>query len=92
MPAPIGPGGAYEVSFRATPGGHLSFATLLVPSNDFFFAPDTARAAFLRYTEGKSVSAVWRPVTSPLRPRSMHHLGYGISAQWKGAHHAKSRT
>ena len=39
-PAPIGPGGAYEFSFEATPGDRLSFAAMFVPSNDLFFAPD----------------------------------------------------
>ena len=39
-PGPIGPGGAYEASFDAAPGSRLSFATMFVPSNDFFYAPD----------------------------------------------------
>jgi hypothetical protein len=39
-PAPIGPGQAYEFSFSAAPGSKLSFATMFVPSNDFFYAPD----------------------------------------------------
>lgn len=39
-PAAIGPGGAYEVSFDATPGSKLSFATMFVHSNDLFYAPD----------------------------------------------------
>lgn len=39
-PAPIGPGGAYEFSFEATPGDRLSFAAMFVPSNDLFLAPD----------------------------------------------------
>ena len=39
-PAPIGPGGAYEFSFTAPKGSYLSLATMFVPSNDFFFAPD----------------------------------------------------
>ncbi len=38
-PAAIGPGGAYEVSFGATPGHKLSFATMMVQSNDLFYAP-----------------------------------------------------
>lgn len=38
-PAPIGPGGAYEFSFTAPKGAFLSFATMFVPSNDYFFAP-----------------------------------------------------
>ena len=40
QPGPIGPGGAYEFSFSAAPGSKLSFATMFVPSNDFFYAPD----------------------------------------------------
>jgi len=39
-PAPISPGGAYEVSFGAVPGHRLSFATMMVQSNDVFYAPD----------------------------------------------------
>lgn len=39
MPAPIGPGEAYEFTFKATPGSKLSFATMMVQSNDFFYAP-----------------------------------------------------
>lgn len=41
-PGPIGPGGAYEFSFTAPKGAKLSLATMFVPSNDFFYAPDTA--------------------------------------------------
>jgi len=39
QPGAIGPGGAYEFSFSAAPGSKLSFATMFVPSNDFFYAP-----------------------------------------------------
>jgi hypothetical protein len=38
-PAPIFPGEAYEFSFSAAPGSKLSFATMMVQSNDFFYAP-----------------------------------------------------
>ena len=38
-PAPIGPGESYEFSFDAAPGSRLSFATMFVHSNDFFYAP-----------------------------------------------------
>jgi len=38
-PGPILPGGAYEVRFGAAPGDKLSFATMMVQSNDLFFAP-----------------------------------------------------
>jgi hypothetical protein len=39
-PGPLFPGGAYEFAFEAGPGSRLSFATMFVQSNDFFFAPD----------------------------------------------------
>lgn len=39
-PGPLLPGGVYEFSFDAGPGTYLSFATMMVQSNDFFFAPD----------------------------------------------------
>ena len=39
-PAPIGPGGAYQFKVSAAPGAKLSFATMFVPSNDLFYAPD----------------------------------------------------
>lgn len=38
-PGPLLPGSAYEFSFTATPGSWLSFATMLVQSNDLFYAP-----------------------------------------------------
>ena len=37
---PIGPGGVFTFEFDAAPGDSLSFASMFVPSNDFFFAPD----------------------------------------------------
>ncbi|RMG30786.1 MAG: hypothetical protein D6732_15745, partial [Methanobacteriota archaeon] len=40
QPGPAGPGDAYEFSFDATRGAKLSFATMFVQSNDFFYAPD----------------------------------------------------
>ena len=39
-PGPVTPGGAYEATFSAPPGGVLTFATMFVQSNDLFFAPD----------------------------------------------------
>ncbi len=39
-PGPIFPGAAYEFSFDAAPGSHLTFATMFVQSNDLFYAPD----------------------------------------------------
>lgn len=38
-PAPIFPGEAYEFDFEASPGSHLSLATMFVQSNDLFYAP-----------------------------------------------------
>ena len=40
QPGPLLPGNAYEFSFTAAPGSKLSFATMFVPSNDFFYGPD----------------------------------------------------
>ncbi|MEO0321787.1 MAG: spondin domain-containing protein [Myxococcota bacterium] len=37
---PIGPDGAYEMTFLGAPGQRFSFATMFVPSNDLFYAPD----------------------------------------------------
>lgn len=36
------PGEAYEIRFTAGPGHNLTFATSLIESNDWFFAPDAA--------------------------------------------------
>ena len=38
-PGPVGMGMSYEFEFRAGPGARLSFATMMVHSNDFFYAP-----------------------------------------------------
>lgn len=38
-PGPALPGDAYSFTFEAVPGERLSFATLFVQSNDFFFVP-----------------------------------------------------
>jgi hypothetical protein len=38
-PAPAMPGSSYSFTFEASPGERLSFATMLVQSNDLFFAP-----------------------------------------------------
>lgn len=42
---PIGPAGTYEFSFDAVAGDALSFATMFVQSNDWFYAPDGAGIA-----------------------------------------------
>ena len=39
-PAPIFPGESYEFSVTASPGDHLSLASMLVQSNDLIVAPD----------------------------------------------------
>ena len=44
-PGPAFPGDVYEFSFSASAGDYLSFATMLVQSNDLFFAPDPAGIA-----------------------------------------------
>ena len=38
--APAFPGESYSFTFDANPGDYLSFATMLVQSNDLFYAPD----------------------------------------------------
>ena len=38
-PAPIGPAGTYQFSFDAAPGDALSFTTMFIQSNDWFYAP-----------------------------------------------------
>jgi len=48
---PIGPGQAYEVRFTAGPGHNLTFASTLIESNDWFFAPDPAGIPL--YVDGK---------------------------------------
>lgn len=37
-PGPIGPGASYEFSFTASEGENLSFATMFIQSNDWFYA------------------------------------------------------
>ena len=39
---PIAPGGAFEFEVEADPGERLSFASMYVPSNDVFIAPEPA--------------------------------------------------
>ncbi len=38
-PGPAGPGSAYEFTVEAYPGQYLTFATMFVHSNDWFFSP-----------------------------------------------------
>ena len=46
MPAPILPGGAYEFTFTATEGMHLSLIAMYGQSNDLFYAPQKALDLF----------------------------------------------
>jgi hypothetical protein len=45
-PGPIGPGGAYEFSFKAAPGMKLSLALMFGQSNDYFYANDAGIPLF----------------------------------------------
>jgi hypothetical protein len=49
----ISPGQAYEIRFTAGPGHYLTFASTLIESNDWFFAPDPAGIPL--YVDGKQV-------------------------------------
>jgi hypothetical protein len=49
-PGPLMPGRSYQASFYAGPGERLSFATMFVQSNDFFFA--TPEAGIALFAEG----------------------------------------
>lgn len=48
------PGQAYEVRFTAGPGQNLTFASTLIESNDWFFAPDAAGIPL--YANGQPLS------------------------------------
>ncbi len=52
---PIGPGGAYEFEFTAPVGSRLSFATMFVQSNDWFYAPDESGIELFN-TDGSQVT------------------------------------
>ena len=47
------PGQAFEMRFTAGPGHYLTFATTLIESNDWFFAPDPAGIPL--YVDGKQL-------------------------------------
>lgn len=53
-PGPIGPGGAYEFSFTATPGMKLSMITMFGQSNDWFYAPESDGISL--FSKGKPIS------------------------------------
>ncbi len=44
-PGPALPGASYSFSFTAAPGDRLSFATMFVQSNDWFYAPESTGLA-----------------------------------------------
>jgi hypothetical protein len=54
-PGPIGPGGAYEFTFTATPKTKLFFTTMFGQSNDLFYAPDAAGIALFD-SKGNAIS------------------------------------
>lgn len=51
---PLFPGGQYQFSFDAVDGDALSFATMFVQSNDWFYAPDGAGIAL--FDNGNAIS------------------------------------
>lgn len=56
------PGEAYEIRFTAGPGHNLTFATSLIESNDWFFAPDPAGIPL--YVNGQPIAG---DITSSVR-------------------------
>ncbi len=53
-PGPLTPGNTYEFDFTAAPGSFLSFVTMFVPSNDFFYAPSPDGIAL--WEDGSQIS------------------------------------
>ena len=53
-PGPLLPGNSYEFSFNAAPGDRLSFASMIVQSNDWFIGPNTSGIAL--FNDGSPVS------------------------------------
>ncbi len=53
-PGALMPGNSYEFTFEAEEGDYLSFATMLVHTNDLFFSPSDMGIAL--FQEGKAVS------------------------------------
>lgn len=58
-PGPLTLGNVYEFTFTASPGDYLSFATMFVPSNDLFYAPDSRGIALFDAT-GTPIQGVLR--------------------------------
>jgi len=55
-PGPIGPGGAYEFTIQAIDGDKLSFVTMFIPSNDWFYTPTDADNSLDLFVGGEPVS------------------------------------
>lgn len=55
-PAPIGPGGSYEFTVQAVDGDKLSFVTMFIPSNDWFYTPTDADNSLDLFVGGEPVS------------------------------------
>jgi len=55
-PGPIGPGGAYEFTVQAVEGDKLSFVTMFIPSNDWFYTPTDADNSLDLFANGQPVS------------------------------------
>lgn len=53
-PGPLLPGQTYSFSFDAKPGDYLSFASMLVPTNDLFYAP--AKKGLKLFTGQRTIS------------------------------------
>jgi hypothetical protein len=53
-PGPLLPGSSYEFTFEAEEGDHLSFATMLVHTNDLFYSP--AEMGIALFSGGTAVS------------------------------------
>ena len=52
-PGPLMPGGSYEFTFTAEEGAYLNFATMLVQTNDLFFAFEDAGLAL--FSNGQAI-------------------------------------
>ena len=55
-PGPIGPGGAYEFNIQAVDGDKLSFVTMFIPSNDWFYTSTDADNSLDLFVGGQPVS------------------------------------
>jgi len=55
-PGPIGPGAAYEFTVSAVDGDKLSFVTMFIPSNDWFYTPTDADNSLDLFADGQPFS------------------------------------